>query len=326
MAQGLVETDEAETGHSYGQSLGDIFHQADVFFDIAQEDALEVEVSRFISALFLRNDASPTRDEFGAYSAKSASLRTVDLSRQVGSAIFSPEGDLISLGCNEVPKAGGGHYWTEDKFKARDIERRFETNKIETNKIIVDLFERMSALNLLSDGSSVADLLRDSATREAIDEALVSDITEYGRMTHAEMSAICDAARLGRAVKGATMFVTTFPCHNCAKHIIASGIARVVFIEPYPKSKALKSHGDAIATDSACSSGRVVFEHFQGISPRRYRNIFEKEGKRRQADGTAREWFKGYPFPAVRDLSPMYLLREAAAIEQKIPRQTQEDE
>jgi len=39
----------------------------------------------------------------------------------------------------------------------------------------------------------------------AIDDALISDITEYGRMTHAEMTAICDAARLRRALQGTTI-------------------------------------------------------------------------------------------------------------------------
>ncbi|MDN3612645.1 hypothetical protein QWZ16_23945 [Vibrio ostreicida] len=29
--------------------------------------------------------------------------------------------------------------------------------------------------------------------------------------------------------------VRLFPCHNCAKHIVASGIKRVVYVEPYPK-------------------------------------------------------------------------------------------
>ena len=83
----------------------------------------------------------------------------------------------------------------------------------------------------------------------AIHDALISDITEYGRMTHAEMTAICDAARLGRALQGTTIYVTTFPCHNCAKHIVASGIDRVVYVEPYPKSKATSSHTDAISID-----------------------------------------------------------------------------
>jgi deoxycytidylate deaminase len=56
------------------------------------------------------------------------------------------------------------------------------------------------------------------------------DALEYGRIIHAEMSAICDAARLGRSIKNAVLFTTTFPCHMCAKHIVAAGITKVVFL------------------------------------------------------------------------------------------------
>ena len=36
------------------------------------------------------------------------------------------------------------------------------------------------------------------------------------------------------------MYMTTFPCHNCAKHIIASGIINVYYIEPYAESEILE--------------------------------------------------------------------------------------
>ena len=72
------------------------------------------------------------------------------------------------------------------------------------------------------------------------------DALEYGRTIHAEMSAISDAARLGRALKGTILFCTTFPCHMCAKHIVAAGISEVIYLEPYPKSLAGELHGDSV--------------------------------------------------------------------------------
>lgn len=45
--------------------------------------------------------------------------------------------------------------------------------------------------------------------------------------------------------------MTTFPCHYCARHIVAAGIYEVQYIEPYPKSKALQLHADAIETSAA---------------------------------------------------------------------------
>ena len=144
----------------------------------------------------------------------------------------------------------------------------------------------------------------------AVDDALISDITEYGRMTHAEMTAICDAARLGRSLHGTTIFVTTFPCHNCAKHIVAAGIDRVVYIEPYPKSKATSSHNDSISIDGV-HNGKVSFEHFEGIAPGRYVDIFRK-GKRRKGSKVL-EWYEGEPRPRIEQRDNLHVDREDVA-------------
>jgi cytidine deaminase len=105
----------------------------------------------------------------------------------------------------------------------------------------------------------------------AIRGSALRDITEFGRAVHAEMDALLACARGGIPTAGAVLFSTTFPCHNCAKHIVAAGISRVVFIEPYPKSKAIELHGDASGSESA---GKVRFQPFVGIGPRRYMDLF----------------------------------------------------
>jgi deoxycytidylate deaminase len=70
--------------------------------------------------------------------AKNASLRSLDLSRQVGVAIFSNNGEVISLGCNEVPKALGGNYWTGDEGDARDIQKGYDSNERIKKSLLVD--------------------------------------------------------------------------------------------------------------------------------------------------------------------------------------------
>lgn len=50
---------------------------------------------------------------------------------------------------------------------------------------------------------------------------------------HAESRAIADLAREGHATNGADIFVTTFPCPNCAKLIAESGIKSCYYIEGY---------------------------------------------------------------------------------------------
>ena len=50
----------------------------------------------------------------------------------------------------------------------------------------------------------------------------------------------------GAKVDECTLFATTFPCHHCARHIVAAGIRRVVYVAPYAKSRAVDLHDDAI--------------------------------------------------------------------------------
>jgi hypothetical protein len=140
------------------------------------------------------------------------------------------------------------------------------------------------------------------------------DLLEFGRMIHAEMLAISDAARLGKAVKGATLYCTTFPCHICAKHIIASGITRVVYIEPYPKSYAEQLHNDAIVIGKTEDANKVAFEPFIGVSPFRYRDLFER-GRRKDDDGNFQDWTDGVPRPIVNYTLATYLNNEAAILE-----------
>jgi deoxycytidylate deaminase len=130
----------------------------------------------------------------------------------------------------------------------------------------------------------------------AVKDSQLMDIIEFGRILHAEMSALMDAARLGRAVQDATLFCTTFPCHICAKHIVGSGIDTVYFLEPYPKSAAFALHPDSIEVEGSSrvhysSYEKTKFTHFYGISPRRYRDFFEKSLRKNKATGKSQEWF-----------------------------------
>ncbi len=50
---------------------------------------------------------------------------------------------------------------------------------------------------------------------------------------HAEANAITKVARSSNSSEGATLYVTSSPCIECAKLIIQSGINRVVYAEEY---------------------------------------------------------------------------------------------
>jgi dCMP deaminase len=53
------------------------------------------------------------------------------------------------------------------------------------------------------------------------------------RTVHAEQNAICQAARLGIALKGGTLYCRMTPCRTCAMLIINCGIVRVVCERKY---------------------------------------------------------------------------------------------
>src|SRR5574344_2289430 len=61
--------------------------------------------------------------------------------------------------------------------------------------------------------------------------------THCVRTVHAEQNAICQAARRGIALDGATLYCRMTPCRTCAMLIINCGIKRVVCEKKYHDSK-----------------------------------------------------------------------------------------
>ncbi|WP_312632459.1 deaminase, partial [Mammaliicoccus sciuri] len=53
------------------------------------------------------------------------------------------------------------------------------------------------------------------------------------RTIHAEMNALLQCAKQGVSTDGATIYVTHFPCLNCTKSIIQSGIDTIYYAEDY---------------------------------------------------------------------------------------------
>jgi len=67
---------------------------------------------------------------------------------------------------------------------------------------------------------------------------------ELCRGVHAEQNAIIQAALFGVSIKGATMYITNYPCSVCAKMIVNAGIEEVVFGDGYPDDLALQVMAD----------------------------------------------------------------------------------
>jgi deoxycytidylate deaminase len=125
-------------------------------------------------------------------------------------------------------------------------------------------------------------------------------------MVHAEMEALLACARNNVSSVGATIYCTTFPCHNCAKHIIAAGIKEVIYVEPYAKSKALEFHDDAVTSEKLeGNDNRVRFKPFIGVGPRTFFDLFSlslssgRKMERKDSNGRAIVWDKSEAAPRV---------------------------
>jgi cytidine deaminase len=155
----------------------------------------------------------------------------------------------------------------------------------------VDLLSRLAKDKWLTDekgkmgGGRLAELAGDPSVCPRVSGAQLRYLIEFMRAVHAEMSALTDAARRGVATAGATMYVTTFPCHLCAPHIVAAGIRRVIYLEPYAKSLAAQLYPDSVAAGhSERREPQLPFEPFIGVAPRKYMDLFamlkrKKDGK-----------------------------------------------
>ncbi len=267
----LIDRDEHEPSDP-GQHLRDTFHLADVFVEAGERaGSLTSQIRRFLELLFGLGIKGPTLDEFGMFHAHASALRSVQLARQVGAAILSPRGELISVGTNEVPRHGGGLYWEGDRGDARDHKRGRDSSDAMREEIVGEITERLTPeWGRLSNRERRRLVL---GNLPKLKSTTISALTEFGRAVHAEAEAILSAARMGTSTLGAQLYCTTFPCHVCAKHIVAAGIEKVVYIEPYPKSRASSLYDDSISLERS-RKGRVVFKPFIGVAPTRFSELF----------------------------------------------------
>lgn len=295
----LMERDRRQEDDN-GQQLDKALKLADFYVstDAGTTIALQRKLRRFIGLLHGENGVTPTEQEYGMYAAYSAGLKSACLSRQVGAAVTDVQGRVISTGCNDVPKASGGLYTAQDGPHDRRCVHREEQVCFNDREKLSHKSDIRQALSQLKNDN--AEPLIPSAQLDNVLEAIYSashidDLTEFSRAVHAEMDALIALARLGTGgVVGGNLYTTTFPCHSCARHIVAAGIRKVYYIEPYEKSLAKKLHGDAIAFESEDDEAdgfkrqndpidSVKFIHFEGVTPRQYLNFFSmtkrKDGK-----------------------------------------------
>lgn len=323
-AEAIIDIDDKQDDENdLGQNTRDTYPLADFFANLGR-DGGENSVRRFVDLLFGHPFITPYPEEYAMYQAAAGSLRSSDENRQVGAVIAKLElnsgrilnVDVVASGMNEVPRRGGGFYWHEDSPDGRDqwliaYNEDDRAKKIKTIAL-AELLEKIKKIGWLN--ASVNTSQTNFLARELLPHlkgTQFMNIGEFVRPVHAEMAALIDSARRGVAVHGLSMYVTTFPCHNCAKHIIAAGLKQVIYLEPYPKSKAKVLHGEEIeldSTDGSSKDNKVVFMAFTGVAPRQYQCVFSMSSRGAKKGLSLRQWETEKA-----TLSPRYVLRNASA-------------
>lgn len=316
-AEKLIARD-ANDLEGHGQHTSDTFHLSDFFVHIDyNRKRLKESIHRFLDLIFGNPTITPLFEEFAMFMAFTAALRSADLSRQVG-AVLAKDNDIIAIGANDAPKFGGGLYWPFFKNDeiidfpdGRDYTRGGDSNTIEKKEIIKEIIQEGSKKSIDKE-----DL------KEILESSRLKDLIEFGRVVHAEMEALLVCARNNISAKGSILFCTTFPCHNCAKHILAAGVEKVIYIEPYPKSKALKFHSESIKIGikkSDSDENHMYFEPFMGVGPRKFFDLFSlnlgsgRTIKRKDKSGKTIEWVPKISKPKMQLFSKSYIEREKEA-------------
>ncbi len=288
--QSLINRDSGEEVE-YGQRVRDTFPLADFFLrsDTNTDSQLEVRVRRFLDLMLGNRIITPTVAERAMYAAYSAARNSACLSRQVGAAITNDLGEILATGWNDVPKPFGGLYQNITLGESLDDDHRC-WNK-DGGKCSNDEEKTLLSKTIISGlvrAGYVAESNRAEAELAVRKDSQLKGLIEFSRAVHAEMHALLNAGGVhGSQIRGGKLFVTTYPCHSCARHLIAAGIREVYFVEPYRKSLATKLHSDAI-TESEVDAKKVRIIPFDGVAPARFLKFFSSPPDGRKDSATGR--------------------------------------
>lgn len=320
----FMERDAKDPSVPWGQQVREVFWLGDYFVNNSWEEKrdfhLTEQVKRFRQIVLGMGWQRPTPQEEGMYLAFGAAKRSSCLSRQVGAALQSESGEIVAVGSNEVPRFGGGTYDSSDKNDSRCFkwewdpknrkfvgchnDRKKRALESEIGRWLGDkLADRIAAIAHPAgqvrgdlgekERARVSKEIRkffESSPKELERMPGVKDLVEYSRSVHAEMNAVFSAARSGRLKGRMTLYCTTFPCHNCARHLVTAGIHEVQYIEPYIKSLAEELHSDSISLEprppGVMHPTHMVILPFVGVGPALFDKVFAKRTEVKGLDGT----------------------------------------
>ena len=269
----LIDRDTGEDKLN-GQNVESTFEEADYFMRISsmEKSKIKPKIERFFHLIFDVGVNTPSIEETAMYQAAAASVNSACLSRQVGACITDDKGSILALGWNDVPSFGGNLY---PNLELKIDERCFNSgdcdcaNKIRKDQMTKNIINKIKTEKIVENDSFDLRLL------QILENNGIKNLIEFSRSIHAEMHAIIiGSQKTGNKMIGGKLFCTTYPCHNCARHIIVAGIKEVYYIEPYKKSLSTDLHSDAL-TDDENENNKVKILMYEGVAPKKYMTFYK---------------------------------------------------
>jgi len=266
--------DKNEEGIAYGQQVALCVDEADylirndndpmVTTETAFKRRLHYKLTDPIS-LFRGNVRPPNIEETHMSIAYSASLMSQCIKRQVGAVIVDKNGIVLSIGYNENPRPLKPCY-----LQFGDCYREIHIENIMGN------LNNCPYCNKNLDGLKypyICPHCKRDVYRELVQDRAISRCTAL----HAEEKVIINTGSTD--LKGCTLYVTTFPCFNCAQKILELGIERVYYVESYPDIDSVKLFDTANRLGS-----RITIQKFEGVKARAYFKIFDTWRRKKELE------------------------------------------
>lgn len=238
------EHDKKDIGEDeeFGQHVRDCFNISDIIisnninYHDGNKDQKQIEdtIKEYLKLINEPPSRPPKQEEAIMAMAYANSQRSSCNQRKVGAVIVDKNGNIFSSGYNEVPMGE-----RPCKHAYGTCYRKYVKNGIKQKYDIP------------------AEVLKDFKNLDRC------------RALHAEENAIINVAINGGslALKGSTLYTTTYPCNLCANKIAQVGIKEIYYMEPYPQEEAKK-----ILTDF-----KVKQTPFEGVSFKGYFKFFGGE-------------------------------------------------
>jgi deoxycytidylate deaminase len=234
---------------------------------------------RLVALILSPGSTKPKKEEVYMNMAYAMSVKSNCICRQVGAVIAGKDGYVVGAGWNDVAygeiscglreASDMGQKIHEPLFKK--VEEQIKKYKAQDCFCFKDIMAKNemakkidNILDTKSSNEKVKHLKKEHKNdiHDLVEKAGFHQ-PEYCLALHAEENAIIQGSRIGGpGVIGGTIYTTAQPCTLCAKKIKQSGINRVVYTDPYPKS------------ESDIFMNGVDLAQFEGVKPRAYIKLF----------------------------------------------------